>query len=111
MVDTLGEKIERVEKRDGGIVPFDSNKIARAIFRAMDNTKNVENEIKISPENDSARIAENVVTDLKNKAISKGEDYTPHIEDIQNLVERNLIPRQSTGRICLLQNIFKMERR
>ena len=91
MVDTLGEKIERVKKRDGGIVPFDSNKIARAIFRAMDNTKNVENEIKISPENDSARIAENVVTDLKNKAISRGEDYTPHIEDIQNLVERNLI--------------------
>ena len=42
MVDTLGEKIERVKKRDGGIVPFDSNKIARAIFRAMDNTKNVE---------------------------------------------------------------------
>ena len=83
--------IKQIKKRTGEVVSFDITKISSAIYRAMEAAK----EEGINLQNDSIRIAQNVVKDLQDKIVKKngetGGDYVPEIEEIQNLVERNLI--------------------
>ena len=76
-----------VRKRDGRLAPFDKTRIANAILKAMNVTKE-------GGEKDAERIADTVVQGLLKKYMRGGiliKDATPHIEEIQDLVETNLI--------------------
>ena len=85
--NTTRLELTQVRKRDGTIVPFDQSKISRAVYRAMEVSKD-----KVDLENDPLRIAEGVVGDLRKIAqASPQKDYVPGIEEIQDLVQRNLI--------------------
>jgi len=71
----INEAVKSVKKRDGRIVPFEVEKITFAIFKALRAVG--------KPNRDLAKkIAENVVTKL--------EDKTPTVEQIQDLVEYEL---------------------
>jgi ribonucleoside-triphosphate reductase len=73
---------EEVRKRDGRIVPFDKNKIASAIGRAMTVTG------EGNPKEDAEKVAEQVVGTLSKKF---SKDHVPTIEEVQDAVETELI--------------------
>ena len=73
---------EQVRKRDGQIVPFDRNRITSAISRAMQASGEGD------PQNDAARVSEQVVTFLGRKYPA---GHIPTIEQIQDAVEEQLI--------------------
>jgi ribonucleoside-triphosphate reductase len=77
----MENKIEKVQKRDGTIVPFDQSRIEEAIFKAL--TATGEGERK-----KAKRLAKKVVQIL-NRRFKKGE--IPHVEQIQDIVEEVLI--------------------
>jgi len=77
----MTNKIEKVQKRDGTIVPFDKSRIVDAIFKAL--TATGEGEKK-----KAKRLAERVMRIL-NRRFKKGE--IPHVEQIQDIVEEVLI--------------------
>ncbi len=79
---TPKRKIEKVKKRDGRIVKFDSTKIADAVSKAM---KAVE---EGDVEKDPSKVSERVVKELKKRV---PEGHIPEIEEIQDLVEEVLI--------------------
>jgi len=72
----------QVRKRDGRILPFDQNRIANAIYRAMEVNK--EGDLTKDP----ARVAERVVREMAKKFPSS---HIPHIEEVQDFVEESLI--------------------
>ena len=74
-------KIEKVQKRDGTIVPFEQERITDAIFKAL--TVTGEGEKK-----KAKRLSDRVVRIL-NRRFKKGE--IPNIEQIQDIVEEVLI--------------------
>jgi ribonucleoside-triphosphate reductase len=74
-------KIEKIQKRDGTIVPFDKSKIRDAIFKAL--TVTGEGELK-----KANRLTERVVRIL-NRRFKKGE--IPQVEQIQDIVEEVLV--------------------
>jgi len=73
--------IDRVVKRDGRVVPFNQEKITRAVMKAFAETE----EGKLA---DAKGISDKVVR-LLNRNYKKG--YVPEIEEIQDLVERVLM--------------------
>jgi len=77
----MENKIEKVQKRDGSIVPFDQNKITEAIFKAL--TATGEGDRK------KAKRLSNKVVQILNRRFKKGE--IPHVEQIQDIVEEVLI--------------------
>ena len=81
---SLSEKsqiVSRVVKRSGQVVPFDEKKIARAVFKAFQNTGegNLEEAKKVATK----------VTQMLNRGAKPG--YIPQIEEVQDLVERVLM--------------------
>ncbi len=75
-----------VRKRDGRLVEFDQGRIATAIWKAM----------KATGEGDGAaaeKLAKLIIHDLAKKHTKNGivDSIHPHIEEIQDLVETNLI--------------------
>ncbi|KKS88664.1 MAG: Ribonucleoside-triphosphate reductase [Parcubacteria group bacterium GW2011_GWC1_43_11b] len=79
--------IKKIKKRDGTVVPFGVDKISNAIFKAM----------KASGEGDEAgaqKVALAVAKELTKKAKIVGKDYIPGIEEIQDLVEKELVLHQ-----------------
>jgi len=74
-------KIEKIRKRDGRIVDFDSNKIAEAIWKAAKAVGGKDRAL-------SARLAEQVV-DMLEKKLKPGE--IPSVEQVQDIVEKTLI--------------------
>jgi ribonucleoside-triphosphate reductase (thioredoxin) len=76
------EKIKKVRKRDGRIVPFDRQKIINAISKAM---KSV-NEGNL--EKDPVRVADKGVKELEKRHFPQN---IPDIEEIQDVVEEKLI--------------------
>lgn len=72
----------QVRKRDGRLVDFDLSRISDAIFRAMQSAG--EGDLKY----DSQRVAAAVKKDLQKQYV---EDTIPDIENIQDIVERELI--------------------
>lgn len=74
-------KIQKVIKRSGQVVPFDRNKITKAVQKAFQSTK--EGNL-----NDAKRVSDKVVQIL-NKNHKEG--YIPEIEEVQDLVERVLM--------------------
>ncbi|MBI2035313.1 MAG: ribonucleoside-triphosphate reductase, partial [Candidatus Liptonbacteria bacterium] len=76
------QKFASARKRDGRVVSFDRNKIFNAVYRAMQATH--EGNLARDP---------NIVTDRVIKELEKKfpQDYIPHIEEIQDVVEEALI--------------------
>jgi ribonucleoside-triphosphate reductase len=77
----MENKIEKVQKRDGSIVPFDQTRIEEAIFKAL--TASGEGDGK------RAKRLSNKVVQILNRRFKKGE--IPHVEQIQDIVEEVLI--------------------
>lgn len=75
-------KFKAVQKRDGRIVPFDEERISRAIYRAMEATG--EGNLNRDP----GIVSERVVKELAKKY---APTHIPHIEEIQDFVEEALI--------------------
>lgn len=79
----MTHSIKLVQKRDESIVPFELDKIAEAVYKAMQATHQ-------GTHRDACNIAESVVSELE--AIKKKDSrYIPSIEGIQNLVEEALM--------------------
>jgi ribonucleoside-triphosphate reductase (thioredoxin) len=74
--------ISQVHKRDGRIVPFDADRIANAVSRAMRACGEGD------PEQDAARVAREVMAQLGRRF---PEHHVPQVEEIQDLVEETLI--------------------
>jgi len=74
-------KIEKIRKRDGRIVDFDSNKIAEAIWKAAKAIGGKDRAL-------SVKLAEQVVETLE-KQLKPGE--MPGVEQVQDIVEKILI--------------------
>jgi ribonucleoside-triphosphate reductase len=74
-------KIDKVQRRDGSIVAFDSQKIQKAIFKALTSTGEADGE-------KSEELAQKIV-DILNRRFKK--DGVPQIEQIQDIVEEVLI--------------------
>ena len=77
----LENHIEKIQKRDERVVPFEMDKIEKAIHKAVVATNQGDGEI-------SKKVADKVVS-LLNRRFKKGE--TPNIEQIQNIVEEALM--------------------
>lgn len=73
--------ISKVEKRDGEKVDFDKSKIEEAVFKALTSAKE-------GGEAEARKVADRVL-DLLLRRFSK--DETPHVEQIQDIVEEVLI--------------------
>ncbi|MDQ5957817.1 MAG: hypothetical protein QG665_143 [Patescibacteria group bacterium] len=81
-------KLTGITKRNGTIVPFDEVKIKNAIGKAMKATGE-------GDEQAAEKVLATVLAELaKNKANVAGKDYTPGVEEIQDLVEKSLILEQ-----------------
>ncbi len=77
--------IEKIEKRDGSIAPFDEKRITLAIFRAMES-------VKEGSEKDAKGMMDKVMHALAAfKEENKIKVFTPHVETIQDIVENELI--------------------
>lgn len=79
---TLKIPFKNVIKRDGRIVPFDKDRIVRAVQKAMLATREGD------PQKDPVRVAERAVKALIKKYPAS---HSPHIEEIQDVVEESLI--------------------
>lgn len=77
--------ITKIQKRDGRKVPFDSERITNAIFKAAQAVGGKNREI-------AKRLSDEVVSILENKFVDK----IPSVEDIQDIVERTLIENGHT---------------
>ncbi|MDQ7055132.1 MAG: ATP cone domain-containing protein [Persephonella sp.] len=71
--------IEKIVKRDGKVVPFNSEKITNAIYKAMLATGGQNLEL-------AQELSEKVVEKLK-KSLKKGE--IPAVEQVQDIVEQS----------------------
>lgn len=74
---------KKIRKRDGEIVPFDITHISDAVAKAMKETSE-------GDEFEAYRIAEKVVHELSKMHV-KEKGYVPGVEEIQDVVERELI--------------------
>jgi uridine kinase len=77
----MSNKITRVIKRSGAIVPFNQDRVANAIYRAVVATGGRDKE-------KAGELADQVVKILNDKFNAKS---IPHIEDVQDIVEKVLI--------------------
>jgi ribonucleoside-diphosphate reductase alpha chain len=76
-------EIKKIKKRDGREVDFDIKKIANVAYKAMLASGE-------GTEKDAIDVAKKVYLELlKNSA--KQKNYTPHVEEVQDLVEKHLI--------------------
>lgn len=74
-------KITQVRKRDGRTVPFDREKITNAIFKAAESVGGEDRGL-------AEKLADQVVAILEEQT---GPGHVPHIEEIQDIVEKVLI--------------------
>ena len=75
--------VEKIQKRDGSIVPFDQEKIVAAVDKAMTAAHE-------GTKDDARVVAERVRKDLVEVAKKEG-DFVPTVEGIQDMVEKELI--------------------
>ena len=73
--------VEKVQKRDGTVVPFDEAKIVKAVHKALEASGQGNGEI-------SKKVSDKVIS-LLNRRFKKGE--APSIEQIQDIVEEALM--------------------
>ncbi len=75
--------IRQIIKREGNLVPYDGDRIATAIFRAMASMKR-----------GGRALAESLGRDVETALVkSYGSDATPSVEEIQDLVEQTLMEK------------------
>ncbi|MBP7805089.1 MAG: ribonucleoside-triphosphate reductase [Candidatus Pacebacteria bacterium] len=80
--------IEKIQKRDGSLVPFDISHITHAISRGMMATGE-------GGEDDARKVGEAVLRSLLSLKKERKEKYSvPHVETIQDVVENELIAMQ-----------------
>jgi len=77
--------LQKIQKRDGTIVPFDGERIKRAIFRAMSATGEGK---EINAEKVCYRVLDALILFKKEK---KEKVFIPNVETIQDIVENELI--------------------
>jgi len=77
------EMITQIEKRDGRFVPFDFDKIANAIWKAMTATK--------EGDKDDANLVAHQVAGELGRFAKKYKSFLPTVEGIQDSVEKYLI--------------------
>lgn len=76
--------LDKIQKRNGEVVPFDENRIVRAVFRALQQTKE-------GADAEAEKVMKAVVKNLQDLVKqSKDEKFIPHVELIQDVVERQL---------------------
>jgi len=76
--------LKNIKKRDGSIVSLDLKKIAGAIFKAM-------RVVGEGSEESSVKVASSVFDNLLKIKEEKGQSYIPTVEEIQDIVEKQLI--------------------
>ncbi len=79
----LSSKIQKVRKRDGRIVPFEPQKIANAIYKAL-----------VSVDQGSREDAERLAAKVVSKTETEFKRTIPSVEDIQDEVETVLIEEE-----------------
>ena len=77
----MGNRIEKIKKRDGRIVDFEQEKITKVIFKALTATEQGDGK--------KSRKISNRIVNLLNRRFKKGE--IPNVEQIQDIVEEVLI--------------------
>ncbi len=75
------QKIGKIKKRDGRIVPFDKRKILMAVFKAMEAVGKADKEV-----------AENIANEVVSSLEKSGKSI-PTVEEVQDLVEETLMKR------------------
>ncbi len=75
--------IEKVQKRDGSIVPFDMGRITNAINKAMIS-------VGEGSEGEAKLVANKILADLV-RIVKKFKNFVPTVEGIQDTVEKELI--------------------
>jgi len=78
---------KNVRKRDGSIMPFDLEKITTAIFKAMKASSE-------GSEKEALKVGKAVTAKLVKRVKAGGRDYVPGVEEIQDMVEKELILQQ-----------------
>ena len=77
--------LDKIQKRNGEIVPFDEKRIVRAVFRALQQTQE-------GADVEAEKVAHSVVKALEELSKqSKEKKFIPHVELIQDVVERQLL--------------------
>ncbi len=76
--------LTKVKKRDGSLVPFEPARVSTATFKAMKASGE-------GSEKDAERVANDVVKELLKIKQKGGKDYVPSVEEVQDLVEKQLI--------------------
>src|SRR3989344_8367974 len=76
--------LKEIRKRDGTIVPFDEERIVKAIWKAMRASGE-------GGEPEARRVARAVVKDLRQLVKNTSSDFLPTVEEVQDFVERQLI--------------------
>ncbi|MFA5737148.1 MAG: ATP cone domain-containing protein [Candidatus Paceibacterota bacterium] len=90
-------KISKIKKRDGTIVLFDEKKITNAVLKAM-------KAVKEGGEKEAGEIATAVTIFVSKIKKERGKDYIPTVEEVQDLVEKELILQKfpSTAKAYIL---------
>jgi ribonucleoside-diphosphate reductase alpha chain len=77
--------LDKIQKRNGEVMPFDEKRITRAVFRAMQQTGE-------GADAEAEKVMASVVKALQDIAKqSKEKKFIPHVELIQDVVERQLL--------------------
>ncbi len=85
MKTTKEPGVQKIQKRDGSIVPFDKERIVRAVARALSVTGE-------GDQADAAAVADRVAAALIRLKKERREKHSvPHVETIQDTVENELI--------------------
>ena len=92
-------KIQYVIKRSGAVVPFTPERITNAIYRAAVEVGGRDRET-------AQRLSQQVVDILEN---NPNPDYKPHIEEIQDIVEKVLI-EEGHARVAKAYILYRNER-
>lgn len=106
MAKKTTSSLKSIRKRDGSIAPFDQSKIVQAVLKAM----------RASQEG-SDRAAAAVAAAVTRRAVAAakkaGPDYVPTVEEIQDLVEKELILGQfaATAKAYILYRQRRSEAR
>lgn len=92
-------KIEKIEKRDGKIVPFEREKITNAIFKAM--------EAVGEPDYELADKLSKRVVEILEKKLQPGQ--IPKVEEVQDIVEAVLI-EEGKARVAKAYILYRRKR-
>ena len=94
------KKIEKIIKRDGRIVPFNQEKISAAIFKAAEFVGGSDKEL-----------ADRLARDITQQLEQKYQNKTPNVDNIQELIEKNLIEQgyAKTAKAFILYRYKKNE--